>query len=158
MDKHVEITYSEYASMEELAVEDRNLLEQAIKACDSSYAPYSHFNVGAAVLLENGEILSASNQENSAYPSGLCAERSTVFYTHSKYPEIPIKALAVAAKHNGVLTENPTYPCGACRQVLYESQVRGKKKIRVIIGSATKIQVINSIDDLLPFAFDNLPE
>lgn len=157
MEKHVEIKYREVASTGELERDEALLLERAIEACSGSYAPYSHFNVGAAVMLENGEIFSASNQENAAYPSGLCAERSTLFYAHSKFPDVPVTALAVAAKCNGELTKDPTYPCGACRQVLYESQMRGKRRIKVIVGSASKIQVIDSCD-LLPFAFDNLPE
>lgn len=156
-DKVITIRYKELSSADELSKNDRKLLDIAIVAADGAYAPYSKFSVGAAVLLENGEIISAANQENAAYPSGLCAERSTIFYAHSKYPFVPIIAIAVVAKVDGKVTATPTYPCGACRQVLNESQTRGGKPIKVIIGSAGKIEVIESVNDLLPFAFDNLP-
>lgn len=156
-DKIIKIIYKELESANELAPEDKELFDAAVKAADGSYAPYSGFNVGAAVRMENGEIIRAANQENAAYPSGLCAERSTIFYAHSKYPDTPIVAMAVVAKVKGELTATPTYPCGACRQVLNESQTRGKKPIKIIIGSAGKIEIIESVNDLLPFAFDNLP-
>ncbi|MEG2849868.1 MAG: cytidine deaminase [Bacteroidales bacterium] len=156
-DKLITIKYKELASVNELSKEEQILFEKAIEATCGAYAPYSLFNVGAAVQLDNGEIISAANQENAAYPSGLCAERSTIFYAHSKYPNVPIVAIAIVAKVNGKLTATPTYPCGACRQVLSESQTRGKKPIKIIIGSAGKIEIIDSVNDLLPFAFDNLP-
>ncbi len=154
--KKLEIEYSEYNKINDLLPPDKLLLERAIEATNGSYAPYSHFNVGAAVLLENGEIISAANQENAAYPSGLCAERSTIFYAHSKFPNVPIKAIAIAAKEGGILTEFPVYPCGACRQVMHETQFRAKTPIKVIMGGASKIEVVESVLDLIPFAFDNL--
>jgi Cytidine deaminase len=157
-EKFISIKYYEYNSIEELNEKDKILLIRAIEATNGSYAPYSKFNVGAAVRLENGEIISASNQENAAYPSGLCAERTTIFYANSKFPNSAIISMAVVAKTNGELTKEPTYPCGACRQVLEESQTRGGKPIRIIIGSGEKIQIIESVKDLLPFAFNNLPE
>lgn len=153
----ITIPYQEFSSAGELSTEDKALLDAAVKATEGSYAPYSKFNVGAALRLANGEIVSAANQENAAYPSGLCAERSALFYAHSRYPDTPVLAIAIAAKTNGRLTSAPTYPCGACRQVMIESQNRGKKPVKVIIGSAGKIQVIDSIEYLMPFAFDNLP-
>ncbi len=152
----IEIEYSSFNNISELLDEDRSLLESAIEATNGSYAPYSKFNVGAAVLLENGEVLSAANQENAAYPSGLCAERAAIFYAHSKFPNSPIKAIAIAAKEGGSLTDLPVYPCGACRQVMHESQFRAKNKIRVIMGGVSKIEIVDSVVDLLPFAFDNL--
>lgn len=154
--KEITIKYCEYNSINELQESDKELLNRAITATDRSYAPYSKFHVGAAVRLENGIILTGSNQENAAYTNGTCAERSVIFYAHAQYPNVAIESIAVVAKYNGELTENPTYPCGACRQALCESQIRGNKKIRVIIGSSTKIQIMNSIEDLLPFTFDNL--
>lgn len=156
-EKEIRIRYKEFNSIGELDIPDKELLQRAIDATEGAYAPYSNFHVGAAVKMDNGAVFAASNQENAAYPSGLCAERSTVFYAHSKYPDAAIVALAVVAKANGELTPLPTYPCGACRQVLYESQMRGGKPIKIIIGSAGKIQIIESVNDLLPFAFDNLP-
>ena len=154
--KKLEIEYSEYNNINDLLPPDKLLLERAIEAIHGSYAPYSHFNVGAAVLLENGEIIAAANQENAAYPSGLCAERSTLFYAHSKFPNVPIKAIAIAAKEGGALTKLPVYPCGACRQVMHETQFRAKKSIKVIMGGASRIEIVESVLDLIPFAFDNL--
>ena len=154
--KCINISYMEYASIDELEVTDKILLEKAIEATETSYAPYSTFNVGAAVYLSNGEIISASNQENAAYPSGLCAERTALFYAHAKFPEENVLSIAVVAKQNGVLTEGLTYPCGACRQVLHESQMRSGFPIKIIVGSASKVMILNSVNDLLPFAFDNL--
>ena len=112
--KCINISYTEYDSIDELGTSDKLLLEHAIAAADTSYAPYSSFNVGAAVQLSNGEIVSGSNQENAAYPSGLCAERTAIFYAHAKYPDAAVKAIAWVAKQNGHLTESITYPCGAC--------------------------------------------
>jgi cytidine deaminase len=154
--KCINISYTEYDSIDELGTSDKLLLEHAIAAADTSYAPYSSFNVGAAVQLSNGEIVSGSNQENAAYPSGLCAERTAIFYAHSKYPDAAVKAIALVAKQNGHLTESFTYPCGACRQVLHESQMRSGAPVRIIVGSATKVLVLDSVNGLLPFAFDNL--
>lgn len=156
-EKVINIRYNVFESADELSAQDKELLDAAIIASDNAYAPYSNFHVGAAVRLENGEIISAANQENAAYPSGLCAERSTLFYAHSKFPDIPVISIAIVAKTRGELTSTPTYPCGACRQVLHESQMRGGKPIKIIIGSANKIEVINSVAGLLPFAFNNLP-
>ena len=154
--KCINISYTEYDSIDELGTSDKLLLEHAIAAADTSYAPYSSFNVGAAVQLSNGEIVSGSNQENAAYPSGLCAERTAIFYAHAKYPDAAVKAIALVAKQNGHLTESFTYPCGACRQVLHESQMRSGSPVRIIVGSATKVLVLDSVNGLLPFAFDNL--
>lgn len=158
MNKKIVIEYTEMASAKELNKEDSELLKRAEEVICASYAPFSKFHVGAAVRMSNGEILAASNQENEAFPSGLCAERSVIFYAHSKYPECAITAIAIAAKHSGKLTEEPTRPCGACIQVMLESEKRGRKPIRVILGSAGKVEIINSIHDLLPFSFENLPK
>lgn len=154
--KYIRINYAEYTSKSELELHDRELLDKAIEATGTSYAPYSSFNVGAAVKLSNGEIICASNQENAAYPSGLCAERTALFYAHAKYPAENVVAIAVVAKSSGEITKGLTYPCGACRQVLHESQTRAGAPIRIIVGSASKVLVLNSVNDLLPFAFDNL--
>jgi len=156
--KSITISYSEYNSNNELPTKDKELLDVAIEATKNSYAPYSRFNVGAAVRLANGEIISASNQENAAYPSGLCAERVAIFYANSRFPDVKVEALAVTAAVNGNICENPTYPCGACRQVLAETELRSGNKIRIIIGGEKITQVIDSVDGLLPFVFDNLPK
>jgi cytidine deaminase len=155
--KSVNISYKEYYSGENLADEDAELLKRAAQAAKGAYAPYSGFNVGAAVRLNNGEIVSASNQENAAYPSGLCAERVAIFYAHAKYPDASVVALAVTASVDGAICETPTYPCGACRQVMAESESRAGKPIKVIMGGGKVTQVIEGVGELLPFAFNNLP-
>lgn len=154
--KNLVISYWEYNSANELPDSEKMLLNAAIEAVDGSYAPYSNFNVGAAVLLQGGEIVTGSNQENAASPSGLCAERVALFAAHHHYPDTPIEAIAIAAKTNGEITSELVYPCAACVQVMVESQYRSGKPIKVIIGSASKIQVIDSINHLLPFSFSNL--
>lgn len=156
IERTLTIKYLEFSSSAELDSADAELLNKAIEATASSYAPYSKFNVGAALLMDNGEIVAGSNQENAAYPSGLCAERTTVFHASAAYPGMKMKTIAIAAKSNGELTEAPTYPCGACLQVLAEYQMRGGEPIRVILGSKTKILVFSGVEGLLPFIFDNL--
>ncbi len=154
--KNVElrIAVKEFESKQELPLELQQLLQKAEEATQSAYSPYSKFNVGAAVLLANGEIICGSNQENSAYPSGLCAERVAMFYASAKYPEVSIKAIAVSSAINGQLNENPVYPCGSCRQALLESEMRHGKPIQVLMGGATRVQTVESIKDLLPLSFD----
>jgi len=156
--KSISISYKEYLSNEGLESRDMELLERAKSAAKGAYAPYSNFNVGAAVRLSNGEIVSASNQENAAYPSGLCAERVAIFYAHARYPEASVESVAVTASVGGHICETPTYPCGACRQVLAESEMRAGNPIRVIIGGEKYTQVMEGIGSLLPFTFDNLPK
>lgn len=154
--KNINIEYKEYLNKEELSKEEILLLERAAQAAESAYAPYSNFHVGAALLLSNGEIVAASNQENAAYPSGLCAERVAVFYAHAKYPAESILSMAVTAMVDGKLCKTPTYPCGACRQVLSESEKRAGSPIKIIIGGEKVIQIVEGISSLLPFAFDNV--
>ena len=154
--KNLVIEYKEYLDKEELSKEDSLLLERAAIAAKEAYAPYSNFNVGAALLLSNGEIIAANNQENAAYPSGLCAERVAIFYANAKYPNASIVSLAVTASVNGKPRETPTYPCGACRQVMAESEKRAGAPIRIVVGGEKVIQVIESTGSLLPFVFDNL--
>ncbi len=155
--KVINIDYTEYSSSEEMDVVDRELINRAIEAAKSAYAPYSGFNVGASVLLDNGEIIAASNQENAAYPSGLCAERVALFYANSKFPGVGIKKIAVTAMHDGSVCTEPTYPCGACRQVMAESESRSGEPLSVIIYSMNRIHKIDGVKSLLPFMFDNLP-
>ena len=156
--KNLVIEYEEYLDKEELSKEDALLLERAAIAAKGAYAPYSNFNVGAALLLSNGEIITANNQENAAYPSGLCAERVAIFYAHAKYPDASIKSVAVTAAVNGKPCDTPTYPCGACRQVMAESEKRAGAPIRVVIGGEKLTQVVESVSSLIPFVFDNLPK
>ena len=156
--KNLVIEYDEYLDKEELSKEDVLLLDRAALAAKGAYAPYSNFNVGAALLLSNGEIIAANNQENAAYPSGLCAERVAIFYANAKYPNASIVSLAVTALVQGKLSEVPTYPCGACRQVMAESEQRSGVPIRIVVGGEKVIQVLESTRSLLPFVFDNLPK
>lgn len=156
--KSISISYKEYFRNEGLELRDKELLERAKKASEGAYAPYSNFNVGAAVRLSNGEIIAASNQENAAYPSGLCAERVAIFYAHAKFPEASVESIAVTASVGGHICDTPTYPCGACRQVLAESEMRSGSPIKVIVGGEKVTQVMDSISALLPFTFDNLPK
>lgn len=150
--------FQEYKSKSELPHPYGILLDEALRATESSYAPYSNFNVGAAVLMESGEIVTGSNQENSSYPSGLCAERVALFSAHHNYPDVPVTAIAIAAKCEGKVTPDPVYPCGACVQVMVESQKRGGQPIKVIMGSAGRIQTVDSIEELLPYSFSNIPK
>lgn len=151
--KKLEITYSEYSSVDELPQNDANLLNAAIEALNGSYAPYSNFNVGAAVLLDNGVIVKGSNQENIAYPSGLCAERTALFSAHANYPDNKVVSIALTSSQNGILLATPPFPCGACRQVMAQTQTRNGSPLRIIIGGSDKIFVFNSVESLLPFIF-----
>ena len=154
--KQLLINYDVYQSAGDLPQEWSSLLQQAIGATSRSYSPFSNFSVGAAILLDNGETVCGSNQENAAFPSGLCAERTACYYAGSKYPGARMLAIAIAACQNGGLTLTPTYPCGACRQALVQYEKLGGGPMTVIVGSASRIEVFHSVSDLLPFVFDNL--
>ena len=154
--KEIKITYQEYTCLEELQPEDKKLAEAAIEAIGHSYAPYSKFNVGAAVLLDDGIIIKGSNQENAAYPSGLCAERTALFYANHQYPDSTMKSLAIAAGQYGVLCDNPASPCGSCRQVMAQYQTKSGKPMSVILVGAARIMKFEKVDDLLPLIFDNI--
>lgn len=146
-----------YAScgMDELTPADRRLVELAMAACDSAYAPYSCFSVGAAVALANGETVCGSNQENAAFPSGTCAERCTMFYANARYPDVAPTCIAIAARNEqGVFTPSPITPCGACRQVLVETQHRYGTPLRVLLYGSRRIYCFDSVSLLLPFQFD----
>lgn len=138
---------------EELSDSDKRLIEAAKEATKRSYAPYSHFNVGAAVLLEDGTIVAGSNQENAAYPSGLCAERTALFHAGSQYPDKAVTTLAIAASNTEGFTELPVTPCGACRQVLLETEMRYKRPIRVLMYGTEFTYEILGTKDLLPLSF-----
>ena len=140
---------------DELTAEELQLVDEARRATYRSYAPYSHFSVGAAVELADGTIVSGSNQENAAYPSGLCAERTAVFYANSRYPDQPIRRLCIAARDTeGKFLQRPISPCGACRQVLLEAEQRAKNAIEVLLYGTDGVYIIRSIKDLLPLSFD----
>ena len=154
--KEIKIAYTEYESLNQLEAEDRVLAEAAIEATASSYAPYSNFNVGAAVLFQDGVIIKGSNQENAAYPSGLCAERTALFYASASRPDIPMTAIAIAAGQNGTLCPSPATPCGACRQVMAQYQTKSRCSMRVLLVGGDKILRFEKVDDLLPLIFDSI--
>ncbi|MGN0056676.1 MAG: cytidine deaminase [Phocaeicola plebeius] len=147
--------FAEVLRYEELSAEDQRLVDTAREATLRSYAPYSHFSVGAAALLENGETVSGTNQENAAYPSGLCAERTTLFYANSRYPTSAVLTLAIAARHAAVLLARPIPPCGACRQVMLETEQRFGRPITILLTGTEEIYRIKGMKYLLPFAFDS---
>ena len=154
--KEIRIVYNEYESLDQLDPRDRELAQAAIEATKSSYAPYSHFNVGAAVRLDNGEIIKGSNQENAAYPSGICAERTAMFYASANYPVNAMTANAITACQNGILCETPATPCGACRQVMAEYQSKGKHPMEILLIGGKKIWKFGKVDDMLPLIFDSI--
>ncbi len=138
----------------ELTFDQKNVVDAAKLATSRSYSPYSHYKVGAACLLDNGEIITGSNQENAAYPSGLCAERTAVFYAQSRYPEARILKLCIVGKTaSGNYSRKVCAPCGACRQVILEAEYRNGAPIEIILPSQQGIYVINGISTLLPFGF-----
>ena len=154
--KEIKIAYTEYASLDELSAHDRILAEAAIEAVATSYAPYSNFNVGAAVRFNDGEIVKGSNQENAAYPSGICAERTALFYASASRPGVSMNALAIAAAQNGELLKDPVTPCGACRQVMAQYQTKSGIPMKVLLIGAQKIWKFEKVDDLLPLIFDSI--
>lgn len=150
----LDIEIKEY-SRGELTTEDLELVQSAENFLSHAYAPYSKFSVSAAAKLDNGIIVNGTNQENAASPSGLCAERTAVFYANSMYPNNKITTIAIAAFTNGKIIENPITPCGACRQVLLETENRYGTPIKIILSGANKCLIINSVKDILPLNFDN---
>ena len=154
--KEIKIAYQEYDSIEQLTSMDRELAEAAIQATEGSYAPYSKFNVGAAVRLDSGLIVKGSNQENAAYPSGLCAERTAMFYASATYPENIMTGIAITASQEGALCANPVTPCGACRQVMAQYQTKGGKPMSILLVGSNKIWKFEKVDDLLPLIFDSI--
>lgn len=141
----------------ELNESDSLLVDAAKQATLHSYAPYSEFYVGASVLLDNGIIVVGSNQENVAYPSGMCAERTAMFYANSQYPNVGVDTLCIAARvKDGTFTRNPISPCGACRQVLLETERRYGKNIRILLYGEDVVYCIHSVSDLLPIQFDSM--
>lgn len=144
----------ELFAYEELSEQDRQLIESAKQATQQSYAPYSQFHVGAAVLLEDGTTITGTNQENAAYPSGLCAERTALFYASSTHPDKAVVALAIAAHTKGKFTNNPISPCGACRQVMLEIEQRHARPIRILLYGTEGVYVIEGgVRELLPLTF-----
>ena len=143
-----------YGNDSELNDSDRSLLNHAKEAVKTAYAPYSKFYVGCAVLLENDEIILGSNQENIAYPSGLCAERVAIFHAGSKYPNVPIKSIAVTVKAKEYIVKEPIACCGACLQSMSEFELKFKKPMHIILqGEVGDIMIAEGVKTFLPFQF-----
>lgn len=151
--KNLELNFIS-AHFSEIEKKDQELIVNAKKAFESAYAPYSGFMVGASILLENGEIINGSNQENVAYPSGLCAERVAMFYVGARFPDVKINTIAVSVYSKDFEINDVISPCGACRQVMSEYEEKQQKPIRVILHSPNEeVLIANRVQDLLPFMF-----
>lgn len=151
------IKYNVISSWKDLNEVDRNLVEQAYEIAQKAYAPYSNFHVGAALLMEDGSVITGNNQENAAFPSGTCAERTALFYAGANYPSKKIKKIVVVAKGDFVSPDSILSPCGSCRQVMLESESRQKEPIEVLLVSQNeKVIHLKSVVDLLPFAFNKV--
>lgn len=145
-----------YESFDELSNEIKDLMQQAIAAREKAYAPYSKFYVGAALLLENGQIITGNNQESAAYPSGMCAERVAIWKAGSDFPGVKVLKLAISASSKTHLVDKPIGPCGACRQTLSEYEINQKEAIEIyFMGETGKVVQTDSLLDLLPFSFDS---
>lgn len=154
MNKTINIDYQEFKNWTELIDSEQVLVQKAYQICDKAYAPYSNFNVGAAILLEDGTEVLGNNQENIAYPSGLCAERVALYYAGANFPDLAIKTLVVVAKGDLIGPDDCVSPCGSCRQVIAESEKRQKSPFRVILVSESgRTFVFEKGTDLLIFAF-----
>lgn len=140
-------------SFDELDDKDRHLIESAKAATDNSYAKYSHFRVGAAVMFDDGTEMIGSNQENAAFPSSLCAERTAIFAAQAYHPEKRIDTLAIAARNENGFLPSPITPCGACRQVVLEIEDRYQSEVRILLYGTKGVYIFKSIKDLLPFSF-----
>ncbi|MDP3352476.1 MAG: cytidine deaminase [Flavobacteriaceae bacterium] len=143
-----------YDSVEELPVDVQLLVQKSVEARKTAYAPYSNFNVGAALMLENGKIIIGSNQENAAYPSGICAERVAIWKAASDFPNVKVVKLVITASSNNKIVDSPVSPCGACRQTLFEYESKQDELIEIyFMGETGKIFKTDSLKDLLPIAF-----
>ena len=152
----LKINYTEYDSVKEMSKEDQELVKAALEAQKGSYSPYSKFQVGAALRLVDGTIVKGANQENAAYPSGLCAERTAMFWASANYPDVAFDTLAIAGADHGVLCESPASPCGSCRQVMAEYQKKFGRPLKTIWVGAKRIRKFENVDDIPPFIFDSL--
>ncbi|NQU34379.1 MAG: cytidine deaminase [Bacteroidetes bacterium] len=152
--KKIIINYEEYEDGENLSSKDLQLVIEATNALSGSYAPYSDFHVGAALMFENGGIVRGSNQENAAYPSGMCAERVAIFHAQSENPDAVIISLAITGRADHFISDEPITPCGSCRQVIAEIEKRQNKKIRIIMkGESGVTKIVSGIESLLPMMF-----
>ena len=151
----IESTLYLFENIEELPEKVNTLMQRAVKAREKAYAPYSNFNVGTAILLENGEIVPGRNQENASYPSGLCAERTAIYYAGSQFPNVKIISMAVTAASKKNKTIKPIPPCGACRQAIAEYEIKQETPIEIyFMGEIGPVTKSNSLANLLPLSFD----
>ena len=154
MIEKISTSYNSYSSVDELTPIDKKLLKKAEKILKEAYSVYSGFSVGAAALLDNGEILAANNQENIAYPSSMCAERVLFYFCKANYPNCIIEKVAITGKAVEKITGEPISPCGGCRQVMFEYERNQEKSIKILLkGEVGKVYELNSVEDLLPIAF-----
>lgn len=145
-----------YEDINELSDVDKNLMKVAVEATKTAYAPYSGFNVGAALLMEDGSIIIGNNQENAAYPSGMCAERVAIWKAGSSFPNKKVKKIAITAVSSNKQLDKPVGPCGACRQTLLEYEINQKEDVEVFfMGEIGNVVKTSSIASLLPFSFDS---
>jgi cytidine deaminase len=151
--KEIRIPYDEFSNGEPIDPAVIELIRVAGLAADQAYAPFSGFHVGVSIELSNGQIFTSNNQENKAYPSGLCAERVGLFYVQANYPDIPIRRMVLLGKHGDIMTDEPVYPCGACRQVMFESAERQKDPFEIWMPGKNRILRVASPDHLLPLKF-----
>jgi len=151
--KTIETNYTVY-NFDELSESYQMLINKAKEQVSKAYAPYSGFSVGAAVELENGEIFAGSNQENSAYPSGLCAERVAMFYANAQFPNVAVKSMAIVAFTKGNFLPDPITPCGSCRQVLLETEMRFDQNINILLYGTKNAYLIENVKELLPLCFE----
>jgi len=150
-----QFSFQKFKSSKELSEVQQTLIQKAHEAALNAHAPYSKFKVGAALLLSNNEIIAGNNQENAAYPSGLCAERVAAFYAKSRYPEARILKLAITTISEHQKSVAPPFPCGSCRQVLIEYELEDQQPIELILqGENDEVYLIHSVADILPFAFN----
>jgi cytidine deaminase len=152
--KTIEISYTEYGSVKDLGEVDSGLIFRAREIAKNAWAPYSGFHVGAAVLLDNGKIVTGNNQENAAYPSGLCAERVALFAANANYPRDRVVAIAISAFNKKGMVSQPVSPCGSCRQAILEAEERYGVPIRLILDGSICINVIEGIKNILPLSFN----
>lgn len=151
----IESTFKVYEDLNELPDDIQQLMQFAIETRENAYAPYSKFKVGAAILLDNNEVVVGSNQENASYPSGLCAERTAIYYAGAKYPKAKILKMAITASSQNQVTDSPIPPCGACRQSISEYEIKQEQPIEIyFMGATGKVIKSNSLSNLLPLAFD----
>lgn len=143
----------QFCQTEELTPDEQELVQQAIRATNNAYARYSHFHVGAAIRLSDGSIVIGANQENAAFPSGLCAERTAIFAAQAQRPEEAITSLAIAARNEKGLMADPVTPCGACRQVILEMEDRYRRPVQILLYGTRGTYRINSVKDLMPLSF-----